>query len=135
MPKDTGIGAPVVRSEDVRFTTGNGRYTDDFTCHGVHFAAFVRSPHAHARVTGIDKSEAEASEGVVAVYDGNQLTGDGVGNLICGWGITSKDGTPMKMGAWSALATNTVRYVGDAVAVVIADTLEHARDAAEKVDV
>ena len=135
MPKDTGIGAPVVRSEDVRFTTGNGRYTDDFTCHGVHFAAFVRSPHAHARVTGIDKSAAEASEGVVAVYDGGQLTGDGVGNLICGWGITSKDGTPMKMGAWSALATSNVRYVGDAVAVVIADTMEHAKDAAEKVDV
>lgn len=133
MPKDTGIGAPVVRTEDVRFTTGNGRYTDDFTCHGVHAAAFVRSPHAHAKVTGIDKADAEASEGVVAVYDGHQLTGDGVGNLICGWGITSKDGTPMQMGAWSALATNTVRYVGDAVAVVIADTLENAKDAAEKV--
>ncbi|MEM7685662.1 MAG: xanthine dehydrogenase family protein molybdopterin-binding subunit, partial [Pseudomonadota bacterium] len=113
MPKDTGIGAPVTRTEDVRFTTGKGRYTDDFTCMGLHYAYFVRSPHAHAKVTGIDKSAAEAAPGVVAVYDGHQLTGDGVGNLICGWGITSKDGTPMNMGAWSALATNTVRYVGD----------------------
>ncbi|MEM6661046.1 MAG: xanthine dehydrogenase family protein molybdopterin-binding subunit [Pseudomonadota bacterium] len=135
MPKDTGIGASVTRTEDVRFTTGKGRYTDDFKCLGLHYAYFVRSPHAHATVTGIDKSAAEASEGVVAVYDGHQLTGDGVGNLICGWGITSKDGTPMKMGAWSALATNTVRYVGDAVVVVIADTLENAKDAAGKVEV
>lgn len=135
MPKDTGIGASVKRSEDVRFTTGKGRYTDDFTCHGVHHAYFVRSPHAHAKVTGIDKSAAEAAPGVVAVYDGHQLTGDGVGNIICGWGITSKDGTPMKMGAWSALATNTVRYVGDAVAVVVAESLEQAKDAAEMVTV
>ena len=135
MPKDTGIGAPVTRTEDVRFTTGKGRYTDDFTCMGLHYAYFVRSPHAHAKVTGIDKSAAEAAPGVVAVYDGHQLTGDGVGNLICGWGITSKDGTPMNMGAWSALATNTVRYVGDAVAVVIAESLEAAKDAAEMVDV
>ncbi|MEL6999712.1 MAG: xanthine dehydrogenase family protein molybdopterin-binding subunit [Pseudomonadota bacterium] len=135
MPKDTGIGAPVTRTEDVRFTTGKGRYTDDFTCMGLHYAYFVRSPHAHAKVTGIDKSAAEAAPGVVAVYDGHQLTGDGVGNLICGWGITSKDGTPMNMGAWSALATNTVRYVGDAVAVVIAESLEAAKDAAELVDV
>ncbi|MEL7468391.1 MAG: xanthine dehydrogenase family protein molybdopterin-binding subunit [Pseudomonadota bacterium] len=135
MPKDTGIGAPVTRTEDVRFATGKGRYTDDFTCMGLHYAYFVRSPHAHAKVTGIDKSAAEAAPGVVAVYDGHQLTGDGVGNLICGWGITSKDGTPMNMGAWSALATNTVRYVGDAVAVVIAESLEAAKDAAELVDV
>ena len=135
MPKDTGIGASVKRSEDVRFTTGKGRYTDDFTCHGVHFAYFVRSPHAHAKINGIDKSAAESAPGVVAVYDGHQLTGDGIGNIICGWGITSKDGTPMKMGAWSALATNTVRYVGDAVAVVVAESLEQAKDAAELVTV
>ena len=135
MPKDTGIGAAVPRTEDKRFTTGTGRYTDDFTTVGLHYAVFVRSPHAHAKITGIDKSAAEASPGVVAVYDGNQLVADGIGNLICGWGITSKDGTPMNMGAWSALATETVRYVGDAVVVVIADTLGNARDAADLVDV
>ena len=135
MPKDTGIGAPVARTEDVRLTTGNGRYTDDFNVPGQHYAAFVRSPHAHAKINGIDRSAAAGMPGVVAIYDGNELVGDGIGNLFCGWGITSKNGEPMKMGAWSALATSHARYVGDAVAVVIADTQERARDAAEAVDV
>ena len=135
MPKDSGIGAPVTRVEDKRFTSGAGRYTDDFNVPGQHYAAFVRSPHAHANIRGIDKSAAEAAPGVVAVYDGHQLVGDGIGNLFCGWAITSKDGSPMNMGVWSALATNKVRYVGDAVCVVIADTQARARDAAELVDV
>ena len=130
-----GIGASPLRTEDKRFITGQGKYTDDVKALGTHYAAFVRSPHAHAQVTGIDKSAALAHPGVVAVYDGHELTGDGIGNLICGWAISSKDGSPMNMGAWSALATDKVRYVGDAVAVVIADTQGAARDAAEKVEV
>ena len=135
MPNDMGIGAPVKRVEDKRFVTGKGRYTDDFNQPGQHYAAFVRSPYAHAKINGVDKSAALAAPGVVAVYDGADLTGDGIGNLFCGWAVTSKDGTPMKMGAWSALATSHARYVGDAVAVVIADTLQGARDAAEQVAV
>ena len=71
-------------------------------------------------------------DGVIAVLDGHELTGDGIGNIICGWAITSKDGSPMNMGAWSALATEKVRYVGDAVAVVIAETQALARQAAER---
>jgi len=130
-----GIGARVLRKEDKRFVTGNGKYTDDVKNHNQCYAAFVRSPHAHAKVKGIDKSAAEAMDGVAAVLDGHQLTGDGIGNIICGWGITSKDGSPMNMGAWSALATNTVRYVGDAVAVVIANSQALARTAAEAVAV
>ena len=130
-----GIGARALRSEDRRLTTGRGRYVDDVVVQGTHFAAFVRSPHAHARVTGIDKSEALAQPGVIAVYDGHELVGDAIGNIICGWAITSKDGSPMNMGAWSALATEKVRYVGDAVAVVIATSQAGARDAAELVDV
>ncbi|MEZ5791929.1 MAG: xanthine dehydrogenase family protein molybdopterin-binding subunit [Nitratireductor sp.] len=130
-----GIGARVLRKEDQRFITGKGRYTDDFKIAGMHYAAFVRSPHAHAKIKGIDKSAAEAMPGVVAVLDGKQLTGDGIGNLICGWMIHSKDGSPMNMGAWSALATERVRYVGDAAAVVIADSLANARAAAEAVAV
>ena len=128
-----GIGARVLRKEDQRFITGKGRYTDDFKMAGMHYAAFVRSPHAHAKIRGIDKSAAEAMPGVVAVLDGKQLTGDGIGNLICGWMIHSKDGSPMNMGAWSAIATEKVRYVGDAAAVVIADSLANARSAAEAV--
>ena len=130
-----GIGASPLRQEDRRLTTGKGRYTDDFKVFGTHFAAFVRSPHAHAEITGINKAAAEAAPGVVAVYDGHQLTGDGIGNIICGWAITSKDGSPMNMGAWSALATSKVRYVGDAVAIVVAETQAQARNAAELVEV
>ena len=84
---------------------------------------------------GINKSAAEVMDGVCGVFDGHQLTGDGIGNIICGWGITSKDGSPMNMGAWSALATDHVRYVGDAVAVVIADSIAKAKAAAEAVEV
>jgi carbon-monoxide dehydrogenase large subunit len=129
----TGIGAPVKRKEDKRFTTGKGRYTDDVRNDNQAYAAFVRSPHAHARVKGIDTSAALDMEGVIDVLNGQQLTGDGIGNIICGWAITSKDGSPMNMGAWSALATEKVRYVGDAVAVVIAETQALARIAAEAV--
>jgi len=128
-----GIGARVLRKEDKRFITGSGKYTDDVTNHGQCYAAFVRSPHAHAKVKSIDKSAAEAMAGVEGVFDGHQLTGDGIGNIICGWMIHSKDGSPMNMGAWSALATDTVRYVGDAVAVVIADSPSNAKTAAEAV--
>ncbi len=131
----TGIGARVRRKEDRRFITGKGRYTDDIRNDNQAYAAFVRSPHAHAAVKGIDKAAAEAMEGVIAVLDGHQLTGDGIGNIITGWAITSRDGSPMNIGAWSALATDRVRYVGDAVAVVIAESPALARTAAEAVAV
>lgn len=130
-----GIGARVLRKEDKRFITGKGKYTDDFSVTGMHFAAFVRSPHAHAIIKSIDKSVAESMPGVIGVLDGKQLTEDGIGNIICGWAVNSKDGSPMNMGAWSALATEKVRYVGDAAAVVIASSQSEARAAAENVAV
>ncbi len=130
-----GIGAKVLRKEDKRFITGKGKYTDDHKVAGMQYAAFVRSPHAHARIKGIDKSAAESMPGVTAVLDGKQLTGDGIGNIICGWMIHSKDGSPMNMGAWSALATEHVRYVGDAAAVVIAESQSEAKAAAEAVSI
>nr|WP_316656604.1 xanthine dehydrogenase family protein molybdopterin-binding subunit [uncultured Gellertiella sp.] len=128
-----GIGARVTRKEDKRFLTGKGRYTDDMTVPGMKFAHFIRSPHAHARIRGIDTSAALSMPGVIGILDGKQLKADGIGNLICGWMIHSKDGSPMKMGAWRPLADETVRYVGDAVAIVVADNLAEARDAAEAV--
>ncbi|QIE45010.1 xanthine dehydrogenase family protein molybdopterin-binding subunit [Pseudohalocynthiibacter aestuariivivens] len=131
----SGIGKSVKRKEDKRFTTGKGRYTDDHRMDNQAYAAFVRSSHAHATVKGIDATAAKGMPGVIDVLDGHQLTGDGIGNIICGWAITSKDGSPMNMGAWSALATEKVRYVGDAVAVVIAETQAQARIAAEAVEV
>ncbi|HMB48119.1 MAG TPA: xanthine dehydrogenase family protein molybdopterin-binding subunit, partial [Afifellaceae bacterium] len=130
-----GIGARVLRKEDKRFISGKGRYTDDMTVPGMCHAAFVRSPHAHARIGSIDASAAEAMPGVIAVLNGTELAGDGIGNLICGWMIHSKDGSPMNMGAWPALASEVVRHVGQAVAVVVAETQAQARDAAEQVAV
>ena len=131
----TGIGAAVRRKEDIRFITGKGQYTDDVVRPGETRAVFVRSPHARAKIKGINASEAKTMPGVVAVLTGAELAGDKVGNLICGWMITSKDGSPMKMAPHPALAADTVNHVGDAVAVVIAETLAQGRDAAEKVKV
>ncbi|MBN9029263.1 MAG: xanthine dehydrogenase family protein molybdopterin-binding subunit [Rhizobiales bacterium] len=130
-----GIGARVARKEDKRFLTGKGRYTDDMVVPGMKYAFFIRSPHAYAKLISIDANAALEMPGVIAVLDGKQLQADGIGNLICGWMIHSKDGSPMNMGPWRPLAVDTVRYVGDAVAVVIADTLGEARDAAEAVAV
>lgn len=131
----TGIGAPVRRKEDFRFVTGQGQYTDDVTRPGETRAVFVRSPHAHAKIKKIDVAAAKAMPGVVDVLTGAQLADDKVGNLICGWMIHSKDGSPMKMAAHPALAAGKVNCVGDAVAVVIAESLGQAKDAAEKVAV
>ena len=130
-----GIGARVTRKEDKRFITGAGRYVDDMVVPGMKHAVFVRSPHAHAQIQGIDVEAAQAMPGVIGVLTGRELKADGIGNLICGWMIHSKDGSPMKMGAWSPLAVDRVRYVGDAVAVVVAETRAQARDAAEAVEV
>jgi aerobic carbon-monoxide dehydrogenase large subunit len=129
----TGIGAPVKRKEDQRFITGKGQYTDDINRPGQVWAVFVRSPHAHANLKKVDASAALASPGCLAVLTGEDIAKDKVGGLICGWMIHSKDGSPMKAGAHPALAQGKVRYVGDHVAVVIAETLAQAKDAAEKV--
>lgn len=145
MAGETGIGARVLRLEDKRFITGRGRYTDDINRDRQLHAAFLRSPHAHARIVSVDTAAAKAAPGVKAVYTGqdikrfvptsDDLTEEEVGGLICGWMIHSKDGTPMKSGAHPALAKDKVRYVGDHVAVVVADTLAHAQDAAERIEV
>jgi len=131
----TGIGAPVRRREDFRFITGSGQYVDDISRPGQAYAFFVRSPHAHAIIKNIDLSAALKAPGVLGIYTGKDLAADKIGGLICGWMIHSKDGTPMKVGPHPALATEKVRYVGDHVAVVIAETLNQARDAAELVAV
>ena len=130
---ETGMGASVKRKEDQRFITGKGQYTDDISRPGQTWAYFVRSPHAHATLGKVDVAAALASPGCLAVYTGADIAKDKVGNLICGWMIHSKDGSPMKAGAHPALAQGKVRYVGDHVAVVIAETLAQAKDAAEKV--
>jgi len=131
----TGIGASVRRKEDRRFITGKGHYTDDINRPGQTYAFFIRSPHAHATIRSIDAQAATAMPGVVAILTGAELAADKIGGLICGWMIHSKDGSPMKMAPHPALASGKARHVGDPVAVVIAETLAQARDAAEKVQV
>src|SRR2546430_2633958 len=131
----TGIGAAVRRKEDQRFVTGKGHYTDDISRPGQTHAFFVRSPHAHAKIKRLDATAAKTMSGVVAVLTGADLAADKIGNLICGWMIHSKDGSPMKMAPHPALAGGKVCHVGDPVAVVIADTPAEAKDAADEVAV
>ena len=131
----SGIGAAVRRKEDHRFITGKGQYTDDINRPGQTHAYFLRSPHAHANLKKVDTAKARAMPGVVAVFTGEDVAADKVGGLICGWMIHSKDGTPMRAGPHPVLAQGKVRYVGDHVAVVIAETLAQAKDAAEAIDV
>src|SRR5262252_5892047 len=131
----TGIGAAVRRKEDLRFITGKGQYTDDVTRPGETHIHFLRSPHAHAKIKRIDANAAKQMPGVLAVLTGAELAADKVGNLICGWMIHSKDGSPMKMAPHPAIAHGKANHVGDAVAVVVAETLSQAKDAAETVKV
>jgi len=131
---ETGyIGQSVKRKEDARFLTGTGQYTDDVALPNQTQAFFLRSPHAHATIRGIDVSKAKAAPGVVAVYTAADL--EGVNGLPCGWLITSVDGTPMKEPPHPVLAKGKVRYVGDPVALVVAETRDQAKDAAELIDV
>jgi len=129
------IGARVQRKEDYRFLTGAGQYTDDVTLPNQSYAAFVRSPHAHATIKSIKTDKAKKAPGVLAVYTGEDVAGAKLGGLPCGWLITDVNGQPMKEPPHPVLAHGKVRYVGDHVAVVVAETQEQARDAAELVEV
>jgi len=129
------IGASVKRKEDYRFLTGAGQYTDDVVLPAQTFAVFVRSPHAHARIKSIDTNAAKAAPGVVAVFTGADLAADNVGGLPCGWLIHSIDGTPMHEPPHPVIAHEKARHVGDQVALVIAESVKAAKDAAERVEV
>src|SRR5688572_15938175 len=129
------IGARVERKEDYRFLTGAGQYTDDVGLPRQSYAAFVRSPHAHAKIRKISLDKAKQAPGFVAAYTGEDFAAAKLGGLPCGWLITDVNGQPMKEPPHPCLAQGKVRYVGDQVAIVVAATLDQARDAAEKVEV
>ena len=129
------IGSKVERKEDKRFLTGKGQYTADINLVNQTYASFVRSPHARAKINKVDISKAEKCPGVVKILTGDDIAKDKIGGLIAGWKIVSQDGKDMKVPPHPPLAKNSVNYVGDHVAIVIAETLEQARDAAEKVNV
>jgi len=128
-----GIGQPAARIEDNRFLSGQGSYVEDINIKGQSYAAFVRSPHAHATISSINISEANSLPGVLGIFTVEDLKADGIGNLPCAAPAMNKDGTPCVMPPRPALAEGRVRHVGDAVAVVVAETRDQALDAAEQV--
>jgi aerobic carbon-monoxide dehydrogenase large subunit len=128
------IGSRVERKEDYRFLTGTGTYTADVSLPGQLYAYFLRSPHAHARIARMDTSKAKAAPGVAAVFTGADLP-ESVGGLPCGWLITDVNAQPMKEPKHPLLAQDKVRYVGDHVAIIIAESLAQAKDAAELIAV
>lgn len=127
------IGESLRRKEDYRFLTGAGQYTDDIVLANMAQCFFVRSPHAHAKIRSIDKTAALAAPGVIGILDGQDVAADKINGLPCGWLITSTNGEPMKEPPHPILAFEKVRYVGDHVAMVVAETYEQARNAAELV--
>jgi carbon-monoxide dehydrogenase large subunit len=140
-PPSSGIGQPVRRKEDFRLVTGSGRYGDDFVLPGMVHAAFVRSPHAHARIGVIDKAMALAVPGALAVFTGAEYANDGLKPIPHDAGLMAppdltvrKRGGPITTPHWP-LPADKVRFVGEAVAMVVAETIAAAKDMAEKVAV
>jgi aerobic carbon-monoxide dehydrogenase large subunit len=134
----TGIGASVLRREDQRLLTGSGQYTDDIAVAGQTYAIFVRSTHAHADLLDVDIQRAKALAGVVGVFTGRDLLAAGVAPIPTlfaerGAGMQCIDGTPFAEPVWHVLATDRVRHVGEPIAIIIAESLAIAQDAADEV--
>lgn len=132
---DMLVGKPLKRKEDQRLLTGRGRYVDDIRRHGETHAVFVRSPIAHGVIKSIDKDAALASPGVLGVYTGKDIKRDKWGSIPCGWIVTDRNGEPHKAVPHYALTPDRARYVGDHLAVVVAETAKQARDGAELVEI
>jgi carbon-monoxide dehydrogenase large subunit len=133
--KQFGIGQPIRRVEDRRFLTGFGRYLDDIAQPRQAHAVLLRSPHANARIRALDSSAAAGLPGVLAVLTGDDLARDGIGTIPCMSGLVNRDQSAMAMPPRPALVRDKVRHVGDAVAMVVAETAAIARDAAEQIAV
>ena len=127
-----GIGASVRRKEDFRFITGRGRYTDDLDRPGQAYAYFVRSPHAHAEIEAIDTSAAMALPGVLAIYTAADIAADGLGTLGLFVFVKDHNGKPLIQPPRTLLAEGRVRHAGDPYAMIVADSIAVAKDAAER---
>src|SRR5919108_3085294 len=125
------FGSGIRRREDPRLLTGTALFTGDFTLPGQTYAAILRSPHAHARIQKIEIARAKAAPGVIAVFTGADSDA-ALKPIPCAWLLPNCD---LKTSAYRPMATDTVRFVGDAVAVVVADSAQHAYDALELIDV
>src|SRR6202042_699233 len=130
-----GIGASVRRKEDVRFLSGKGNYTDDINRPGQLYAFIKRSDRPHATINGIDIAAASVAPGVVKIFVGGDMAAEGIGGLPCGWQIHNQDGSPMAEPPHPVIATGKVRHVGDPVAVVIAESKQEAKNAAELLEI
>src|SRR5882672_6047162 len=129
-----GVGQPVRRKEDDTLVRGKGKYTDDFSLPGQAYAWIVRSSHAHGIIRGIDATAAKAMPGVLGAWTGADLAAAGYNPFTCGLPLKSRDGSPLLQTNRMALTSDRVRFVGDPVAFVVAETLAQARDAAEAVE-
>ncbi len=127
-----GIGQSVTRVEDQRFTRGAGTYIEDVCLDKETVGVFVRSPHAHARIVEIDRDSVTGLPGILAVYTGEDLRADNIGDVPCGADVNNIDGTPCVKPARPALAIDRVRHVGDAVALIVAETKQQGLDAADQ---
>jgi len=130
-----GMGQAVRRTEDIRFVTGRGCYTDDLRFPNETFACFVRSPHAHARIVGIDTEAAVAAPGVVGVLTHKDVEAFGAKPMPCLAPLASRDGSHPKASPKLLLAGDKVTFAGEAVAMVVAESYAAAKDAAELVNV
>jgi aerobic carbon-monoxide dehydrogenase large subunit len=130
-----GLGRSLNRLEDARLLTGRGSFMDDLNLPGELHAHMLRSPHAHARIRAIDTAAARHGPGVVAVLTGADLAADGAGIVAASSSIKNKDGTPIRLSRRPALAIDRARHVGDTVALVVAESLDAARNAAEAIEV
>jgi aerobic carbon-monoxide dehydrogenase large subunit len=129
-----GVGQPVRRKEDDTLVRGKGKYTDDFNLPGQAYGWVVRSSHAHGILKGIDTSTARTMPGVLGIWTGADLEAAGYKPFFCGLPLKNRDGSPILQTNRPPLTTDKVRYVGDAVAFVVAETAAQARDAAEAVE-
>src|SRR5262245_30291937 len=129
-----GVGQPVLRSEDPVLVRGQGRFTDDVSVPGQAHAVIVRSRHAHGIIRAINTETARSMPGVLGVFTGKDLVAAGYGTLKCIVPFKNRDGSEMKKPPRPALPVDKVRYVGDPVAFVVAETLVQAKDAAEAVE-
>ncbi len=120
-----GIGQAITRREDQRLLTGSGQYVDDMTMPNEAHLAFVRSPHAHARIVSVDAAAAQSAPGVLAVFTGAELKAEGIGHFPINPGLTNAAGKPMSAPPYYPLAVDEVRFVGEAVAAVVV-TIEQA---------
>ncbi|MFQ5973041.1 MAG: xanthine dehydrogenase family protein molybdopterin-binding subunit [Alphaproteobacteria bacterium] len=130
-----GVGQAMTRTEDFRLLTGQGRYTDDFSLPDQSYAFILRSPFAHAEIKGIDTAAAARAPGVLLVLTGDDVAKDDLGPVPCKHDMNNRDGTPRADTYRPVLAQGRVRHVGDPVALVVAETLNQARDAAELIEV